>query len=64
MPKIVLATTWNDNLFQPNSRFANDFGFLVVVKDAHFKVIVIGGVMNCKAKLLVPGEKLVNGQTV
>lgn len=54
MPTICSSTTTDHDILQAHPRLADEIGFLVVIKDRYFELVIIRRVMDGEAKLLIP----------
>lgn len=56
MPRITLAATGDDEVFQIDPGLADQVGSLIIVEHRDFQTEVIGGFVDCETKFLIPGR--------
>lgn len=54
VPSVALAATRSDDGLETHKCLSNQLGLLVVVEDGDFELMVVGGVVDGEAQLLVP----------
>ena len=41
MPKIILTTTTNDDVFEPEPALSDQFGLLIIIEYGDFELVVV-----------------------
>jgi len=53
-PAVVLATTRDEDLVEPNGTFANKVDFFIIIEAGEFEGAVVGRVADFEAEFFVP----------
>ena len=54
MPPVVFASSWYADFGKMDVSLADQIRLLVIVKDGEFEIVVVGRVVYCESKFLVP----------
>ena len=54
MPEIICPSTRYHYLFESHPSLSDEFGLFVVVEHRDFQLVVVGGIVNGEAQLLIP----------
>lgn len=54
MPTVTLTAPWNNQGLQIDPSLSNQVGLFIVIEYGNLKFEVVGGLMHCEAKFMIP----------